>query len=106
MVIEFCNGGDLDDYIKKNINKVKEFGPKLRKCLKILQQIQEGYYEVARLGYIHRDLKPANIFINNEIFKIGDFGFAKQIKNLTQQISRKSVIGSPLYMSPQLLNNN
>ena len=63
MIIEFCNGGDLDDYIKKHINPIKDFGQKLRKCLRILGQIQDGYYEVARLGYIHRDLKPANIFI-------------------------------------------
>ena len=28
---------------------------------------------------IHRDFKPSNIFIKNNIFKIGDFGFAKML---------------------------
>jgi len=28
---------------------------------------------------MHRDFKAQNIFINNDVFKIGDFGFAKQI---------------------------
>ena len=26
---------------------------------------------------MHRDFKAANVFINNGVFKIGDFGFAK-----------------------------
>jgi serine/threonine protein kinase len=26
----------------------------------------------------HRDIKPENIFINNNIMKLGDFGFAAQ----------------------------
>lgn len=26
---------------------------------------------------MHRDFKAANIFIKNDLFKIGDFGFAK-----------------------------
>lgn len=27
-------------------------------------------------SFIHRDLKPENIFIHNDVFKVGDFGFA------------------------------
>lgn len=27
---------------------------------------------------IHRDFKAANVMINDSIFKIGDFGFAKE----------------------------
>lgn len=29
------------------------------------------------LKIMHRDFKTANIFIKNDVFKIGDFGFAK-----------------------------
>ena len=27
---------------------------------------------------IHRDFKAANVMIHDEVFKIGDFGFAKE----------------------------
>ena len=29
---------------------------------------------------MHRDIKAANIFIKDDVFKIGDFGLAKQMK--------------------------
>lgn len=52
-------------------------------------------------GIIHRDLKPANILIKNGICKIADFGFAKNLSNNNAIL--KSIVGTPLYMSPQLL---
>lgn len=56
---------------------------------------------------MHRDLKPANILVhienNRKIFKLGDFGFARQISNYKNQIM-ESKVGTPYYMSPQLLN--
>jgi serine/threonine-protein kinase ULK/ATG1 len=50
---------------------------------------------------IHRDLKPANILLKNKECKISDFGFAKNIENDNSLL--KSVVGTPLYMSPQIL---
>jgi serine/threonine-protein kinase ULK/ATG1 len=52
-------------------------------------------------GIIHRDLKPANILVKNGGCKISDFGLAK---NMTHNAIMKSIVGTPLYMSPQLLN--
>lgn len=49
---------------------------------------------------IHRDLKPANILIKDGVCKISDFGFAKNTKKNT---FLRSIVGTPLYMSPQLL---
>ena len=51
-------------------------------------------------GIIHRDLKPANILIKNGICKISDFGFARHLGHSTIM---KSIVGTPLYMSPQIL---
>lgn len=50
---------------------------------------------------IHRDLKPANILINDGLYKICDFGFAKYVNNMTEVL--KSCVGSPIYMAPQIL---
>ena len=53
---------------------------------------------------IHRDIKPANIFINdrskNHVFyKLGDFGIARSMQNLTSSLSAK---GTPSYMAPEV----
>jgi len=39
-----------------------------------------------KLGIIHRDLKPANIFYTKNVFKIGDFGFSKALKNFSKEL--------------------
>jgi serine/threonine protein kinase len=49
---------------------------------------------------IHRDIKPANIFVKNNVWKIGDFGFARYLPYKTAQIKEMYMIGSPLYMPP------
>ena len=61
-----------------------------------------GYYEMLKLGIVHRDLKPDNIFLNNQTFKIGDFGFAKTVHNFSKELMT-SAVGTPLYMAPQIL---
>lgn len=53
--------------------------------------------------YIYRDLKPANIMMKNGMLKIGDFGFAKKTGNINAR--NNSVVGTPLYMSLQILKN-
>ena len=55
-------------------------------------------------GIIHRDLKPANILLNNGVCKLSDFGFAKSLKN--EEVVMKSIVGTPLYMSPQILKKS
>lgn len=54
---------------------------------------------------MHRDMKPANILIHSGVSKIADFGFAKIVDFPLTDYSQYmvSVVGTPLYMSPQLL---
>ena len=63
-----------------------------------------------RVGIIHRDLKPANIFLSKEgdhpeVTKLLDFGistFCSDLQSLSLTATpRGSVIGTPLYMSPE-----
>ena len=52
---------------------------------------------------MHRDLKPDNVMINEDkIAKIGDFGMIKKYEN---DITH-SIAGTPLYASPQVLNQS
>ena len=51
---------------------------------------------------LHRDLKSANIFLTKDYsLKIGDFGISKVL----ERSSAITCIGTPLYLSPEVCNN-
>lgn len=68
----------------------------------MIRQIVSGFSKLVGEHIIHRDLKPANILINDGVYKIGDFGFAKYVDNMDNHMLR-SCVGSPIYMAPQIL---
>ncbi|CAD8050269.1 unnamed protein product [Paramecium sonneborni] len=96
IITEFCNGGDLREFIKTRKVIPEE------EALKILKDLLQGIKALLKQGIIHRDIKPANILIHESQFKITDFGFAKQIDQNLDTIMN-SLVGTPLYMSPQIL---
>jgi len=53
-----------------------------------------------RRNIVHRDIKPENIFINDfGYFKLGDFGIARKLENMTGGLSQK---GTYNYMAPEV----
>ncbi len=53
---------------------------------------------------LHRDIKPENIFINDfGHFKLGDFGIARKMENLTSGLSHKGTFN---YMAPEVANSS
>ena len=91
IVQEFCNGGDLADFLKKR-KTIKE-----SEAIKVLKNLLSGFQVLIKKGIIHRDLKPANILIHNDEFKIADFGFAKNVENFRREVLT-STLGTPLYI--------
>lgn len=71
LALEYCNGGDLTDYIWRNKYNIKD----------VLQQLFNGLKFMKSRNIIHLDLKPENILVNtdgtNTTFKITDFGIAR-----------------------------
>ncbi len=58
----------------------------------------------SKRNIIHRDIKPENIFVNDfGYFKLGDFGIARKLENMTGGLSQK---GTPYYMAPEVANSN
>jgi len=54
---------------------------------------------------MHRDLKPANIFLTADgALKLGDLGLGRSFSSQTYEAFSK--VGTPLYMSPEVLNGN
>ncbi|KAL4471012.1 hypothetical protein ABPG73_015563 [Tetrahymena malaccensis] len=94
IILEYCNGGNLLDIIKKCPQGIPE-----QQAIKIFYQIVSGINYIAKHDIVHRDLKPENIFIHDGIYKIGDFGFASQ-KNMFY-----TTLGTYPYMAPEFFKD-
>ncbi|CAD8143935.1 unnamed protein product [Paramecium pentaurelia] len=94
LVQEYCNGPDLKQYLSEK--KVLEE----EQAIKMIKQIANGLKEIVNNNFIHRDLKPANILIHDGQCKIADFGFSRP---LPLECIMESLVGTPLYMAPQIL---
>ena len=71
----------------------------------ILKQIINVLSFLQKQNISHRDIKPQNILVfKNNIYKVADFGEAKQIENMTMNLACNSLRGTELYMSPLLFN--
>lgn len=96
LIFEFCEYGDLKNYIYKENPILDE-----QDILFIMKQIKNGLEYLYNENIIHRDLKPQNILVtDNLIIKISDFGFAKIY---TEGSLTQTICGSPLYMAPEIL---
>ena len=112
--MEYCENRTLFDLIRQGLpNDADNYW-------RILRQILEALAHIHAQGIIHRDLKPMNIFIDeNQNVKIGDFGLAKNVHNLSAMNTSPnklefhksaeeltSEIGTTLYVADEVLNGN
>ncbi|XP_008459813.2 serine/threonine-protein kinase ATG1a isoform X2 [Cucumis melo] len=100
LILEYCAGGDLWDYINRH-GKVSEAVAR-----DLMRQLASGLKVLQEKHLIHRDLKPQNLLLSSKegipLLKIGDFGFARSLAN---QALADTLCGSPLYMAPEIMNN-
>ncbi|CEP08944.1 hypothetical protein [Parasitella parasitica] len=98
--------GDLNGYIK---HTHKGQGVPEDVVLHFLDQLASGLKYLHDQNLIHRDIKPKNIFLvppsaasasKVPDVKLGDFGFAKMLPKTSLAMS---VLGSPIYMAPEVL---
>ena len=108
LVMEYLDGEDLHQLIKR----LGALSPDL--ALRIAAQACLGLQKAHEARIVHRDIKPANFFLaqmaNGErVVKLLDFGVAKIKSDPTAASSADaaeltrtgSMLGSPLYMSPE-----
>lgn len=105
LVMEYCNGGDLADYLNPR-GTLSEDTIRL-----FLVQLAGAMRALYNKGIVHRDLKPQNILLqhnNGKAFpppskirlKIADFGFARFLQDGNMAAT---LCGSPMYMAPEVI---
>ncbi|PHT89470.1 hypothetical protein T459_04583 [Capsicum annuum] len=101
VLLEYASGGSLAEKVRKSeSNKLSEFEVSgyTMGILKGLQYIHES-------GYAHCDIKLENILLGEDgKVKIADFGLANRIGTKKDDDSRCELRGTPLYMSPEVVN--
>ncbi|KAI0644675.1 kinase-like domain-containing protein [Trametes meyenii] len=120
ILMEFCGGGDLSTIVKQAQrhnrpipeDTVWNYFMQILLALNYCHHPNGGHGRTSSVGtdvegkerraqILHRDLKPDNIFLDeNNTVKLGDFGLSKA---LAQASFANTYVGTPYYMSPELM---
>lgn len=108
IVTELVEGATLGELLKER-SRLDE-----REALQLAAMVAHALADIAELSIIHRDIKPDNIllaknldasgeFASEFIAKLTDFGLARHTQQShSMELTREnSVLGTPLYMSPE-----
>ncbi len=109
MVLEMLEGCDLGALVTRQ-------GPlSIQNAVTYVLEACEAIAEAHSLGIVHRDVKPDNLFLvkrpdGTKIVKLLDFGISKfsktpagKLENSPSLTTTSTIIGSPMYMSPEQL---
>ncbi|KAF8216450.1 kinase-like domain-containing protein [Mycena galopus ATCC 62051] len=121
ILMEYCGGGDLSAVIKQAVKQNRPIAEDAvwAYFMQILLALNHchntgGHGRTASAGsgseidgkerraqILHRDLKPDNVFLDeSNTVKLGDFGLSKA---LSQASFANTYVGTPYYMSPELM---
>jgi len=96
-VMNYVDGGSLDDYIAERGGGIETILGAVYKIALALQQVHEK-------GWLHRDVKPSNILVDSdgEPF-LSDFGIARPLAHDKEEENDDETAGTPMYMAPEQL---
>ncbi len=100
IVMELLEGEDL----RTRLMREKKLSAEM--TARIITQVARGLARSHAAEVVHRDIKPGNIFLQDQdgelLVKILDFGIAKRIGDVEQQVTMTGqIIGTPHYVSPE-----
>jgi eukaryotic-like serine/threonine-protein kinase len=96
IVMEYIEGLPLPRYLQRAP------APTLQDKLKLALQVAAALEAAHKAGIVHRDIKPDNILVTpNGSAKVLDFGIARPEAGGHTLTSTGTIMGSPMYMSPE-----
>jgi len=106
IVMEYLEGEDLARVIARA-------GPQsVADAVDWTLQACEALAEAHAQGIVHRDIKPSNLFLESRpsgkpLLKVLDFGISKAPPSASEAglTTTSSIVGSPLYMSPEQMTS-
>ena len=109
IVMDFCDGGDLQKYFKSR----KPLKPLLNEQLNIMFQAASAveFMHGQRNVVVHRDIKPGNILIKRShghaVVKVTDFGLSKiaDAPDPAKTAMFTTAAGTPGFMAPELFEH-
>lgn len=100
IIVEWAEKGDLKRLIRRAISMDIRF--KETEIWEYSRQLASALDHMHQKRIMHRDLKPANIFVAMDgALKLGDLGLGRFFSSQTLEAFSK--VGTPLYMSPEVL---
>jgi len=102
IVMELMRGGELYDLLASSSGLTEDI------ACHIANQLLEGIAHLHALNIVHRDVKPENVLLESRetppTVKLTDFGLSNLLDSgLVQENLLNSVVGSLLYVAPELL---
>lgn len=71
----------------------------------LVAEVSSGLTVAHEAGIVHRDLKPNNLFLAETdvgpLWKILDFGIAKDVRGVDATLTVDQIVGTPQYMAPE-----
>ena len=104
IVIEYINGGSLEDLLIENIQKGKRISEKTIWDL-LVQSLSGLLYLHTKRKIIHRDIKPDNLLLDSEgHLKISDFGVsAIKSEDAEELLKCHGTVAGPIqFMAPEV----
>ncbi|MDQ3338632.1 MAG: serine/threonine protein kinase [Myxococcota bacterium] len=104
IVMEYIEGATLASIVKAG-------GAPLGGVVQVMLEVLSALAAAHQIGIVHRDLKPDNVLVTNEGHaKVLDFGIAKLLPGISNQLSPRTrtgaLLGTPAYMAPEQISGS